>query len=1770
MQATPIVSFAKLTPGMEMPNLLDVQLRAFQTLLQTEAAVQEREDVGLERVFNEIFPITDVNGNFSLEFVKYSFGEPKYEMEECMERDMTYAAPLKATLRLVVWEDLGEERRPKDIIEKEVYLGDLPLLTPLGTFIINGAERVIVSQLHRSPGVVFEETIHPNGSKLFSARIIPFRGSWVEFTVDIHDVISVHIDKKKKFPATALLRAVGFSRDADVLSLFFERTTVGIETLDRDPVREGRRGELFQGFLGEDVVDPARLGEHGTVLFRDVVLPATGEVFERGTPLSEEIYAAMRAAGVVSLPVAPGDLLAHAGDELTAELIGRLQRAGLSQVAVFRPGVHGGASLRATLAKDPTRGTLDSLFAIHNLLRPGTAPAPEAWTDDDFFSAGGQIMHVADFLRAFADTENAATDTIGREQRSTEDRMLRFAQERGVRYLWESFRDERAEKAARSARVLVYELPRILAVYTAVWRLLFQPRNALVVSGELNGDGTGGLRTDYGEYSVESLNKRYDLGRVGRYKINQRLQRAFEALDLAVPPLGMTALTAQDVMAILNQLVELHEGKGDTDDIDHLGNRRVRSVGELIANQFSVGLSRMARLVRERMSIVSDPDKINIDDLVNARTVSAVIQQFFGSSQLSQFMDQTNPLAELTHKRRLSALGPGGLTRERAGFEVRDVHYSHYGRMCPIETPEGPNIGLINSLTTYSRINDLGFIETPYRKVVRAVVRYPAQAKLQESIRLIIGERTRVFAKAKETIDAARGREVFRQMIAGAELAEDVRDWSQLVPRMLAGEIPQWKWDETVAGLPVLARRGDRIGEDLARRLSEQPVNLVRVISRRAGAEVRGIAPDAIRNPMSLPVHAFQPTSAAVIGIPGLVLTEEVAQRLYELQMAGLQPGEAPHDAPERIGLDYTVGVPALVPENDIGRVALDVALELTWVTPVVTRITDWLDALTEEDARVAQANAPLAADGTFVNEFVLCRWRDDYPLLRPDEIDYMDVAPDQTVSVAAALIPFLEHDDANRALMGSNMQRQAVPLLFPDAPLVGTGLEERVARDSGAVVAARRAGVVQSVTADQIVVDAGTDYQASIDEPLRRLRQSDRYRLKKYLRTNQDTAINQRPLVRAGQRVERGQVLADGASTDEGELALGQNLLVAFMPWYGHNFEDAIVLSERLVRDDVYTSIHIQELELQVRDTKRGMEEITREIPNVAEESLVDLDERGIVRIGARVKAGDILVGKITPKGETELSPEEKLLTAIFGEKAKDVKDSSLKVPPGMEGTVIDVKVFSSQEDDKLLEKEHGEKIGRLRATERSEVQRIAQARDEEIAELLRGQTVALFFKRNTLEPLLPEGTVLTDEVLTDLDVNQVDLTILKVQEAPGGEVNRRLRRVIDEAKLRMDNIRERTERLIDNVLKEDELPPGVRQLVKVYIAEKRKISVGDKMAGRHGNKGIIARVVPEEDMPFLPDGTPVDVCLNPLGVPSRMNVGQILETHLGWASRVLGFEAKTPVFQGASEDEIGLLIRLAGVSWAAQAQHLNTPAPSFDLDEVRALIDAVRLLSFEGEPLPEQGIGRSVDRLLSEGVAPAEVRAKLLALQNHLIAAAQELAARRERSLDAEFPATARLRAAGTGEGLHEALEEQLRRAGLTPGGKMRLRDGRTGQEFQSPVTVGAIYMLKLSHLVDDKIHARSIGPYSLVTQQPLAGKAQFGGQRFGEMEVWALEAYGAAHTLQEILTVKSDDVNGRSRVYEAIVKGENLPEPGLPESFNVLVKELQALGISVTLGS
>jgi DNA-directed RNA polymerase subunit beta len=1244
------VSFSKIPSIMEIPNLLDVQLQSFESFLQSKVPPSRRENIGLQAVFNEIFPIQDTRGNFSLEFVSYSLGEPKYEVDECQERDVTFAVPLKATLRLVVRENVNGEREVKDIIEQEVYLGELPVITDKGTFIINGAERVIVSQLHRSPGVFFDEEIHPNGKRLYAARVIPYRGSWLEFSLDVNDVMFAHIDRKRKLPVTVLLRALGYSSNESILALVYEFEETHLKTAKKKEALINR------------------------VIARDVPNEATGEV------------------------------IAEAGDPIDAAMLETMKVAGVDRIYLVMPaeGIDNEVVLN-TLRKDTTPNEEEALKKIYTLLRPGDPPSLE------------------------------------------------------------------------TARGLLE-------------RLFFNAR-------------------------------RYDLARVGRYKINSRLD-----LDL---PKDLTILDHRDITAIIKQLLRLRGGDGFTDDIDHLGNRRIRSVGELLAAQFSIGLSRMARIIKERMSL-QDTESMTPYDLVNARTISAVIKNFFGSSQLSQFMDQTNPLAELTHKRRLSALGPGGLTRERAGFEVRDVHYSHYGRMCPIETPEGPNIGLISSLSTYARVNEFGFLETPYRRVEK-------------------------------------------------------------------------------------------------------------------------------------------------------------------------------------------------------GR---------------VTEAIDYLTANEEDRYVIAQANAPLDTRGHFQTELVACRHRDNYPVMRPEDVQYMDVSPKQLVSVATALIPFLEHDDANRALMGSNMQRQAVPLLIPEAPIVGTGLEGRVAHDSGVCVVARHPGVVKSVAADQITVS----YSRAKDTDLSGMDGLDVYKLTKFRRSNQDTCLNQRPLVKVGQRVQKGDILADGPSCEQGELALGANVLVAFMPWHGYNYEDAILVSEKLVREDRFTSIHIEEFELQVRDTKRGVEEITREIPNVGEDALKNLDDDGIVRIGAHVRSGDILVGKVTPKGETELSPEERLLRAIFGEKAGDVRDESLKAPPGMDGIVIDIKVFSRKERDERAKADEKKKVEALRRGSRKEAKRIKDLRDERIRAILEDQTSEKVLDR-TGEVLIRAGRKLSGKALEEIDF---DLLPPDCQVTTDRTVNRKLQSVMESAQEMLDKIDRDLERDIERLSRGDELAPGVVKLVKVYVAKKRKLSVGDKMAGRHGNKGVVAKILPEEDMPYLTDGTPVEIVLNPLGVPSRMNLGQILETHLGWAARALGYRVATPVFDGATVDEI------------------------------------------KGE----------------------------------------------------------------------------LKKAGLPESGKTTLHDGRSGEAFGEPVTVGFIYMLKLSHLVDDKIHARSIGPYSLVTQQPLGGKAQFGGQRFGEMEVWALEAYGAAHTLQELLTVKSDDVIGRSKVYEAIVKGDNPPQPGIPESFNVLVKELQSLGLDIHL--
>ena len=1241
-------SFSRLKSDADIPNLLDVQLKSYEDFLQFDLDPEKRENKGLQVVFKTVFPISDVRENYSLEFVKYMLGTPRYNVRECLERNMSYAAPLKATLRLVVRESQGKTKTVKDIIEQDVFLGELPLITEKGTFLINGAERVVVSQLHRSPGVFFDEEIHPSGKRLFSARIIPYRGSWVEFTLDVNDVMHVNIDSRRKIPATTLLRALGYSTNEEIINLFYE--TEKVELAGK------KKAQLVGRICAETKVDKS-----------------TGEVI-----------------------VSTLDIITEAiWDKLKELVIGRLK------LLVYDPQKDVDIILN-TIKKDQTKSRDEALMKMYSMLRPGEPPSEEV-------------------------------------------------------------------------------------AQTLLEKIFF-------------------------------TSKRYDLGEVGRYMINQRLN-----LEI---PLSVTILDKQDFVSIVKYLVGLAKGEGYVDDIDHLGNRRARTVGELLGNQFSIGLSRMARTIRERMSL-KDTGTLTPHDLVNARTVSAVIETFFGSSQLSQFMDQTNPLSELTHKRRLSALGPGGLTRERAGFEVRDVHHTHYGRMCPIETPEGPNIGLIASLSTFARINNYGFLETPYRKVKK-----------------------------------------------------------------------------------------------------------------------------------------------------GKVLDE-----------------------------------------------------------------IEYLTADKEDRFVVAQASEPLHKDGRFENSMVKARNRGDFLVVPMEKIDYIDVSPKQLVSVAAALIPFLEHDDANRALMGSNMQRQAVPLLLTEPPLVGTGMEEKTALDSGATVVARRDGVVESVTADKIIIRP-SDHTSEVD-----ISEVDEYDLLKFKRTNQDTCINQKPLVEVGDKVKKGETIADGAATSAGELALGANVLVAFMPWRGYNFEDAIIVSENLVEDDKFTSIHIEEFELQVRETKRGAEEITREIPNVSEEALANLDERGIVRVGAEAEAGDVLVGKVTPKGETELSPEERLLRAIFGEKAGDVKDASLKAPPGMKGVVIDTKIFSRKERGEEVKKAEKNEIARLKRAFTKQLELLKHLRDEKVIKLLDDHVSKTIRSSKDNSIVFRSGSKFKEDSLKNVDLDEL---VADEGFTTDPKTNRKMETLLAKYQDLVERRKAQFDVDSEKVIRGAELPPGVVQLAKVSVATKRRLSVGDKIAGRHGNKGVVSKIVPEWDMPYLPDGTPVEMILNPLGVPSRMNVGQILETHLGWAAKKGGYYVSCPVFDGA------------------------------DLEDIKKAL--------KEENLPESG--------------------------------------------------------------------------------KSILYDGMTGETFEEPITVGFIYMMKLSHLVDDKIHARSIGPYSLVTQQPLGGKAQFGGQRFGEMEVWALEAYGAAYTLQEMLTVKSDDVAGRSKVYEAIVKGDNPPEPGIPESFNVLVKELQSLGLDVQL--
>lgn len=1342
--------FGKIKEVAEMPNLIEVQKASYDQFLQIDEPKGGRADDGIQAVFKSVFPISDFSGAAMLEFVRYEFEPPKYDVDECRQRGMTFAAPLKVTLRLIVFDvdpDTGA-KSVKDIKEQDVYMGDIPLMTSNGTFIVNGTERVIVSQMHRSPGVFFDHDkgkTHSSGKLLFAARIIPYRGSWLDIEFDAKDIVFARIDRRRKIPVTSLLFALGLDGE-EILNTFYETVTF-IRTKDgwRMPFDPKR----MKGYKAvSDLVD-ADTGEVVIEAGKKVTVRQARQLAEKGLKALKISDDEMLGQYIAQDLVNPqsGEIYVEAGEEVTEKLLKQLVDLGYDEVPILDiDHVNVGAYIRNTLAVDKNVTREDALFDIYRVMRPGEPPTLDS----------AQAM----FHSLFFDSE------------------------------------------------------------------------------------------------------RYDLSAVGRVKMNMRLD--LDAADT------VRVLRREDILAVIRTLVELRDGKGEIDDIDHLGNRRVRSVGELMENQYRVGLLRMERAIKERMSSV-DIDTVMPQDLINAKPVAAAVREFFGSSQLSQFMDQTNPLSEITHKRRLSALGPGGLTRERAGFEVRDVHPTHYGRICPIETPEGPNIGLINSLATFARVNKYGFIEAPYRRVK----------------------------------------------------------------------------DSQVQGEVV------------------------------------------------------------------------------------------------------------------------------------------YLSAMEEGKYYVAQANIPLDADGRFVEDLIVCRHAGDVLLVTPDRVDFMDVSPKQLVSVAAALIPFLENDDANRALMGSNMQRQAVPLVRADAPFVGTGMESVVARDSGAAIAARRTGVIDQVDATRIVIRATEENDASKSGV-------DIYRLQKFQRSNQSTCINQRPLVRVGDRVTKGDIIADGPSTDLGDLALGRNILVAFMPWNGYNFEDSILLSENISKGDVFSSIHIEEFEVMARDTKLGPEEITRDIPNVSEEALKNLDEAGIVYIGAEVQAGDILCGKITPKGESPMTPEEKLLRAIFGEKAADVRDTSLRVPPGVTGTVVEVRVFNR----------HGvDKDERAQAIEREEIERLAKDRDDEqaildrnvfgrLAEMLDGKTGVAGPKG------FKKDTVITRSVLTDYPRSQwwqfaiADDHLMGELEA--------IRNQYDESKKRLE------QRFLDKVEKlqrGDELPPGVMKMVKVFIAVKRKIQPGDKMAGRHGNKGVVSRIVPVEDMPFLEDGTPVDMVLNPLGVPSRMNVGQILETHLGWACAGLG-----KVIDRAIESY----------------RQTNDIAP---------LKDAFGKI---------YGKDETVASLDEEGLV--------------------ELGSNLRRGVPIATPVF---------DGAREAdIEHMLELAGLDKSAQSTLFDGRTGEQFDRKVTVGYIYMLKLHHLVDDKIHARSIGPYSLVTQQPLGGKAQFGGQRFGEMEVWALEAYGAAYTLQEMLTVKSDDVAGRTKVYEAIVRGDDTFEAGIPESFNVLVKEMRSLGLNVEL--
>lgn len=1352
-------SFARTRTPIDIPNLIELQKKSYEAFLQREVDSDRRSDAGLQGVFKSVFPISDFNNTASLEFVSYTLEPAKYDVDECRQRGMTYAAPIKVTLRLIVFDvdEQTEARSIRDVKEQEVYLGEIPLMTANGSFIINGTERVVVSQLHRSPGVFFDHDGGKNnasGKLIYSARVIPYRGSWLDFEFDQKDLIYVRIDRRRKFPVTILLKALGFSTE-ELLEYFYHLDDVRIvkgEKFMRSIEIERMAGQRALS----DIVDP-KSGEVLVKAGRRITRAAVKRV--KTLDLNEiEVSKEDLEGKVIAKPIideSTGEIIADANTELNSDILDAAVKAGITDLKViFFDGLAVGPYLRNTLLVDKVTTKEEALLEIYKRLRPGEPPTLEAAT---------VFFH----------------------------------------------------------------------------RLFFDPET-------------------------------YDLSEVGRLKINHRFNLSFEET-----PVDHRTLTNKDIMSVVKTLIDLKNGQGVVDDIDHLGNRRVRSVGELLENQYRIGLVRMERAIRERMSL-QDVETMMPHDLVNAKPVNAVVKEFFGSSQLSQFMDQTNPLSEITHKRRLSALGPGGLTRDRAGFEVRDVHPTHYGRICPIETPEGPNIGLIASLATYARINDYGFIETPYRKVEE-----------------------------------------------------------------------------------------QKVSEDIT-----------------------------------------------------------------------------------------------------------------------------YMSALEESGHHIAQAGEAMKA-GAFTDENLTVRVNGEYEVVDKEKVSLMDVSPSQLVSIAASLIPFLEHDDANRALMGSNMQRQAVPLLKARSPLVGTGVERLVARDSGTSVVCTNDGVVEEVDASRVVVRRfakGGELGANVDI----------YNLTKYQRTNQNTCFNQKPIVNVGDRVKRGDVIADGPSTELGELALGQNVLVAFTPWMGYNFEDSILISERLIKEDVYTSVHIEELECVARDTKLGKEEITRDIANVGEEALKDLDTSGIIRIGADVKPGDILVGKVTPKGETQLSPEEKLLRAIFGEKAGDVRDTSLRVPSGVYGTVIDAQVYSreSSDRDERLQSIIQEKRTKLEKDFAVEQNVIRNNALDKLKDILIGKTTTgVLLNEDGSEKLLSKGQEITSEDLETIPFELLSYIPLE------SELEYQTTRIIDAARNQLDAVKLVFEEKIDRLTKGDELPPGVIKMVKVYIAIKRKLQVGDKFAGRHGNKGVISKILPVEDMPYLADGTPVDMVLNPLGVPSRMNIGQILEVHLGWAAQGLGRQLEEHLEKFRAEE--------------ARKAIIDTFQNDSDIAQVVQDADEASLKKM----LYRMKDGIHVGTPVFDGAKEVDVKSLLT---------------------QAKLPTT----------------------------GQTVLFDGRTGEPFATPVTVGIMYMLKLHHLVEEKIHARSIGPYSLVSQQPLGGKAQFGGQRLGEMEVWAIEAYGAAYSLQEFLTVKSDDVAGRTRMYESIVKGENVLEPGLPESFNVLVKELQSLALNVEL--